>query len=123
GDRVGGVVAAHYVDALQADPDAADAGEIRETAREMLVRAGERAASLGGDAEAQRSHLRAAALCNDPPLEAELDERAGAMARVGARVEESLPHFELAISLFEGAGERHAVARGQARVAPAGGGL
>ena len=113
------VVAAHYVDALQADPDASDAGEIRVTAREMLVRAGERAASLGADAEAQRSYLRAAALCDDPPVEAELYERAGAMARIGARVEESLPHFERAISLFEEAGERHAVARVQARLAEA----
>jgi class 3 adenylate cyclase/predicted ATPase len=113
------VVAAHYVDALQADPDASDAGEIRETAREMLVRAGERAASLGADAEAQRSYLRAALLCDDPPVEAELYERAGAMARIGARVEESLPHFERAISLFEGVGERHAVARVQARLAEA----
>jgi class 3 adenylate cyclase/predicted ATPase len=111
------VVAAHYVDALQADPDASDAGEIRETAREMLVRAGDRAASLGADAEAQRSYLRAAALSDDPLVEADLHERAGMMARIGARGEEAPERFEHAIRLFEASGERHAVARVEARLA------
>ena len=45
-DEIVEVVAAHYIDALEAAPDAADAGEIRDQARAMLVRAGERAASL-----------------------------------------------------------------------------
>jgi class 3 adenylate cyclase/tetratricopeptide (TPR) repeat protein len=113
------VVAAHYVDALQADPDASDAGEIRETAREMLVRAGERAASLGADAEAQRSFLRAAGLCDDPLVEADIYERAGIMARVGARGEDSKLCFERAIVLFESSGQSHAVARVEARLAEA----
>ncbi len=49
------VVAAHYVDALESAPDADDAAQIRERAREMLVRAAERAGSLAAHAEAQRS--------------------------------------------------------------------
>jgi tetratricopeptide (TPR) repeat protein len=113
------VVAAHYVDALEAAPDAADAATIREHAREMLVRAGERAASLAADAEAQRSFQRAAALTDDPLVEAELHERAGVMARVGARGEESTECFERAISLFGAADASHAAARVEARLAEA----
>src|SRR5205085_471291 len=40
------VLAAHYLDAYRAAPDAEDAPEINLKAREMLARAGERAASL-----------------------------------------------------------------------------
>ena len=57
-DEIVEVVAAHYVDAYEAAPDAADAAEIREQGREMLVRAAERAASLAANAEAQRSFER-----------------------------------------------------------------
>ena len=39
-------------------PDAEDADEIKATAREMLVRAAERASSLGATAEAQRAYER-----------------------------------------------------------------
>ena len=46
-DEVAEVVASHYVAAYEAAPDADDAAEIREKAREALARAGERAASLG----------------------------------------------------------------------------
>jgi len=113
------VVAAHYVDALQAAPDAPDAAEIRESAREMLVRAGERAGSLAAHAEAQRSFERAAELADDPRVEAELFERAGMMARVGARGEEANRCFERAIALFDEAGATHPAARVEARLAEA----
>src|SRR5207344_894563 len=42
-DEVIEVIASHYFDAYEAVPDAEDAGEIRQRAREMLTRAGERA--------------------------------------------------------------------------------
>ena len=47
------VVASHYVDAYRVAPEADDAREIGEQARRMLVRAGERAASLAAAAEAR----------------------------------------------------------------------
>ena len=111
------VVAAHYVDALESAPDADDAAQIREHAREMLVRAAERAGSLAAHAEAQRSFRRAAALTDDPLVQGELHERAGMMARIGARGEESKECFERAIALFEAADASHAAARVEARLA------
>jgi class 3 adenylate cyclase/predicted ATPase len=116
-DEVVEVVAAHYVSALEAAPDAPDAGEIRDRARTMLIRAAERAASLAANAEAQRAFGRAAELTQDPLEQAELHERAGVMARMGARGEESKECFERAISLFVTAAATHAAARVEARLA------
>jgi len=111
------VVAAHYVDALKSAPDAEDAQEIRDQARDTLVRAAERAASLAADFEAQRSFERAAELEEDPLARAELYERAGVMARVGARGDDARRCFELAIALFTDADATHAAARVEARLA------
>ncbi len=116
-DEIVEVVAAHYLDAYAAAPDDPDAEEIRSTARGMLVRAAERAASLAANAEAQRAYERAIELTDDPLLKAELLERAGIMARTGARADEAAPHFERAIELLESAGARHAAARVSARLA------
>jgi class 3 adenylate cyclase/tetratricopeptide (TPR) repeat protein len=118
-DEIVEVAAAHYVDALEAAPDAPDAGELRDKARSMLVRAGERAASLAANAEAQRAFERAAELTQDPLEQADLHERAGVMARMGARGEQSKDCFERAISLFEAAAAPHAAARVEARLAEA----
>ena len=96
-DEIVEVVAQHLIDALESAPDAPDAAEIRDRARGMLVRAGERAASLAATAEAQRAFERAADLTDDAPVKAELYERAGTMARTGARGEEAKVCFERAI--------------------------
>src|SRR6266536_1617923 len=45
-DEIAEVVAAHYVDAYEANPEAADAADVRRQTHEALVRAGERAESL-----------------------------------------------------------------------------
>ena len=116
-DEFSEVVAAHYLDALAAGPDEPDADEIRQRARHSLVRAAERAASLAADAEAQRSFERAAELADDTSRKAELYERAGTMARVGARNEEANRCFEQAIELFRAGGEAHPAARVEARLA------
>ena len=116
-DEIVEVVAAHYLDAYAAAPDDADAEDIRSNAREMLVRAGERAASLAANAEAQRSFERAAELADDPLVEADLLERAGTMARIGVRADEAAAHYERAIELFEAAGATHPAARVSARLA------
>jgi class 3 adenylate cyclase/tetratricopeptide (TPR) repeat protein len=116
-DEVVEVVAAHYVSALETAPDAADADELRDQARTMLVRAAERAASLAANAEAQRAFGRAAELTDDPLVQADLLERAGVMALVGARGEESKELLERAIERFREVSATHAAARVEARLA------
>ena len=90
-------------------------GDLRQGAR-MLVRAGERAASLAATAEAQRARARRRAH-DDSLVKAELFERAGTVARTGARGEDAKACFERAIALYEGSGATHAAARVAARLA------
>jgi predicted ATPase/class 3 adenylate cyclase len=116
-DEIVEVLAAHYVDAYRASPDDDDAEEIRATAREMVVRAAERAASLAADEEAQHAYERAIELTDDLLVQADLHEHAGLMARTGARPIEAAAHFERAIALFEGGGATHPAARLSARLA------
>jgi class 3 adenylate cyclase/predicted ATPase len=116
-DEIAEVVAAHYLDSFKAAPDDPDADELRATAREMMVRAGERAASLGASAEAQRAFERAIELTDDPVRQGELYERAGVMAYDGARVDDAASHYEHAIELFDARGASHASARVSARLA------
>jgi class 3 adenylate cyclase/predicted ATPase len=116
-DDVIEVIATHLLDAYQAVPDAPDAPEVRARAHEAQERAGERAASLGANLAAQHYFERAATLADDPIAQAELVERAGIMAAVGARVEEAVDFYEDAQRRFEEAGETHAAARVSARAA------
>jgi len=111
------VVAAHYLSAYEATPEAEDAQEIRDKAREHLVSAGERASSLAAPAEAQRYFEQAVGLTDDPLAQAELHERAGIAAASAARSEDAVSHFEQAVALFEGAGASHPAARVSARLA------
>jgi tetratricopeptide (TPR) repeat protein len=83
----------------------------------MMVRAGERAASLGASAEAQRAFERAIELTDDPVRNGELYERAGMMAFNGARADEAASHFERATELFEANGASHPAARVSAHLA------
>ena len=116
-DEIVDVVAQHLVDALDSDPDAPDAPEIRDRAREMLVRAGDRATSLAATVEAQRAFERAAGLSDDALVQAGLYERAGTVARTGARGEDAKACFERAIELYEGSDATHPAARVAARLA------
>ena len=59
-DELAEVIAAHYLDAYAADPDADDAETIKGQARERLLRAGERAAALAAPEDAGRAFDRAA---------------------------------------------------------------
>ena len=97
-------------------PEADDADEIKGTAREMLVRAAERASSLGATAEAQRAFERAIELAEDAAVEADLHERAGIEAWAGARADDAIAHFEAAIAALR---ERLRRAFGGACVGPA----
>ncbi|MGZ4463414.1 MAG: ATP-binding protein [Gaiellaceae bacterium] len=116
-DEIVEVIASHYLDAYRAAPTAEDAGEIRDTARGLLVRAGERAASLGATGEAQRAFERAVDLTDDRLVQAELHERAGMLAWGGSRSADALGHYEQSIELFEAEGATHPAARVGARFA------
>jgi class 3 adenylate cyclase/tetratricopeptide (TPR) repeat protein len=113
------VIASHYLDAYRAEPNAADADELRATARDALVRAGRRAFSLGAHEQAQRYFEQAAELADEPAAQAELLEQAGVCADANRRGAEAIVLLERAIGLWQEAGLTHPAARGEARLAMA----
>jgi len=115
-DELVEVVAAHYLDAYEADPAAEDAAEIKALACDRLARAGERAHSLAASADALRYFDQAAELADDAVAEAELLERAGDMAFAASRLDEAASRFERARSSFESNGRTHPAARVTARL-------
>ena len=116
-DDVVEVIASHYVDALRSDPDAADAPQTRGRARDMLVRAGDRAVMLAAPAEALRYFTQALDFTDDVLGRARLDERAGQAAAIAGRFPETRAHMDRAIAAFESQGQVHAAARVSARLA------
>src|SRR5439155_6644749 len=101
------------------DPSAEDALKIRDEAREMLERAGDRAASLGASHEAQRYLEQAASLCDVEDHRAELIERAGEMAIAAGRLDEAKVLLNSVLEGYESKAESHAAARVTARLAEA----
>ncbi|MDP9226467.1 MAG: hypothetical protein M3P18_22040, partial [Actinomycetota bacterium] len=118
-DEVAEVLASHYVAAFDAAPEAEDAQSIRSKAREMLARAGQRAGSLGAPDEGQRYYEQAAALADEPLLEAALLEQAGGQAVRANRPVEAREQLERALNLYAQAGEMRAAARASAALADA----
>ncbi|MDP9298449.1 MAG: AAA family ATPase, partial [Actinomycetota bacterium] len=118
-DDVVEVVASHYLQAYELDPNAEDALKIRDEAREMLERAGDRAASLGASHEAQRYLEQAASLCDVEDHRAELIERAGEMAIAAGRLDEAKVLLNSVLEAYESKAESHAAARVTARLAEA----
>jgi len=115
-DEVAEVVASHFVAAYEAAPDAEDAPEIREKAREALSRAGERAASLAAAAEAQRYFEQAAALADEPAEQAGLLDHAGQMAWRANDPTEARVLLERAHTLYETCGKTPGAALVSARL-------
>jgi class 3 adenylate cyclase/tetratricopeptide (TPR) repeat protein len=111
------VVAAHLLDAYRLDPGAADGESLRARAGAALLRAGERAASLGAPAEARRSFEQSAELASGPAERAAALSRAGEMAFDTGAQDEARALFEQAVALYEQAGDTHAAGRGSASVA------
>ncbi len=105
------VLASHYLDAYREAPEAPDADEIKVKAREMLARAGDRAASLAAAREAQRYYQQAAELADDPLVCADLEHRAGRMAWRRGRAEEARSLFAQALEIFDGQGLKRPAAR------------
>jgi class 3 adenylate cyclase/tetratricopeptide (TPR) repeat protein len=71
------VIASHYLDAYETQPDAPDSAAIKADACSWFIRAAERALSLAAAAEAQRGFERAATLADDDVGRAKLLHRAG----------------------------------------------
>jgi class 3 adenylate cyclase/tetratricopeptide (TPR) repeat protein len=103
-DEIAEVIASHYLDASAVAPEAEDAAEVSAKARAALIRAADRADSLGAPAQAQRYTEQAARLTHDPV------ERAGLLARSGwysahvADRDRAAELLEEAVALFEGSG-------------------
>ena len=104
------VIAAHYLTAYDLDPSAGDAGELRRTALDVLVRAAERAASLGANAEAAASFGRAARLTDDEVEGARLLARAGGATRSAGDPEKAFEQLDRAAGVLEAAGDTHNLA-------------
>ena len=109
-DEIAEVVAAHYVDAFEANPDAPDAAEVRRLAHEALVRAGDRAESLAAAREALRYLVQAAELTEDVRERARLLGRAGWLAYGAADFETAVRLLTESIELYRSVG-RHARCR------------
>ena len=84
------VLASHYIEAYTVAPDADGADAVRRRAHELLVRAGERAESLGAPTEAQRYYAARRELSETPLDEAGLLDRAAQMAMRAAAQDAAL---------------------------------
>ena len=109
------LVASHYLQAYNADPDAADAAAIREQALAALRNAGDRAASLGAHQEAIRYYRQAIDLLEPGPESAALLVQAGRSANSAGDPHRSAALLEEAQALFEAAGDAKGAARASAR--------
>ncbi len=116
-DEIAEVVASHLLEAYRIAPDADDAGEIREQSCAALVRAGDRAGSLGAAAEAEHYFEQAAELAMTPLAAAALADRAGQMAWLAGDAARARTLDDAAIAGYESADEPRAAARVSARLA------
>jgi predicted ATPase/class 3 adenylate cyclase len=116
-DEVAEVVASHLLDAYRLEPDAPDAAQLKDRAREGLVRAGERAESLGANTEAWRYFKQAAELSERPADEANALFRAAEVASLTGSDDETCRLYDEAIARYEQIGDMHAAARASAYLA------
>jgi class 3 adenylate cyclase/tetratricopeptide (TPR) repeat protein len=99
------VLASHYLEAIAADQDAADAPALADRARQTLIAAGEAAAGLALGAEASGYFEQAADLTEDPLEQAGLFERAGRALRQSGDPSAAERALRRAIALNVGAGQ------------------
>jgi tetratricopeptide (TPR) repeat protein len=90
---------------------------VKAKARETLVRAGDRAESLGAAGEAMRYLEQAAGLADDPRRRAALLDRAGWLALYTADYEAGARLLGESIAVYEAVGDTHAAARVSGRLA------
>jgi predicted ATPase/class 3 adenylate cyclase len=116
-DEVAEVVASHLLEAYRLDPGAPDAEALRASAYAALLRAGERAASLGAAAEAQRYFQGAVELADEPAEEAVALMRAGDMCTKSGDAVGAEEIFTRAVRLYETLEDTHAAGRATAWLA------
>ncbi len=98
------VVASHYLDAIEAEPDAEDVEVLRSSARERLTSAGRAAASLALGAEADRYFSQAADLSVDDLERAEILDQAGRALWRSGETEAAEARLRQAVEFNEHAG-------------------
>ncbi len=108
------VLASHYLEAIGADLEAADVGELRASARARLTSAGQAAASLALGPEADRYFARAAELAEDDLERADLLEHAGRALWQSGDPEAAEERLSRAVNLYKQGGR---VTGGRAAVA------
>jgi class 3 adenylate cyclase/tetratricopeptide (TPR) repeat protein len=105
------VIASHYLEAYNLAPQDPDAATVRDRAADVLAQAGERAASLAANAEAERYFNQASQLVGDPVRTAELRDRAGTAAWNAGRTEAAVENYQQAIAVYDSQGLSRASAR------------
>ena len=116
-DEIAEVIASHYLDAHEADPEAPDRDEVRGEARRWFTRAAERAASVAASLEAQRAFERVAGLAGEEVERGNSLARAGDLAVMGGRFGEAESLLSEAITILDAAGARSDAAKAQTRLA------
>ena len=114
GEEVTDVIARHYLDALNAVPDAPDAAEIRGQAVAVIIRAAERAKRTGAPGQAAASYAAAAELSPPGEATAGLWERAARAAIDDASYPAAIQYAEQARGQYLRHGQDRAAARVQA---------
>jgi class 3 adenylate cyclase len=128
GEEIAELIARHYLDALRAGPDDADAAATREQALTMLVRAAERAQRTGAPGRAAASFADAAELAASrrgagegsasaagaaPSLAAALWERAAGADFVAGEHDQAVELADAARRCYLGLGDVRGAARAQ----------
>ncbi len=113
------VLATHFLDAADADPEAADAARIRAAACETLAEAGQRALSLALAPEATRAFDRGAELAQDDGQRGALLDQAGRAALADSDYPGAIRRLESAVEIFEKLGQPETAARSMAAMAAA----
>ena len=100
-DELAGVVASHYLDAYRSEPGATDAEEVADKARSWLVRAADRASSLGSPERAFGYAVQALTLATTPEERAALHDRAARNAFRSGDAPSTLEHVRAACDEYQ----------------------
>jgi class 3 adenylate cyclase/tetratricopeptide (TPR) repeat protein len=118
-DDIAEVVASHYVDAFEAEPNDPDAEDIKASASAALERAGSRALSLAAATEAVSYFDRAAALATDELAGIRLRERAAGAVWVSGDAERAIERLDPLIADYDRLNRPLDAARARATIADA----
>jgi class 3 adenylate cyclase/tetratricopeptide (TPR) repeat protein len=113
-DELAGLLASHYVAAIDASAEGAEADAVAIQARLALSGAADRAATLGAHDQAVSYLRQAIAIAADPAERADLHFRAARSANAAARHAEADELARAGIDLARGAGDAAAIGAGEA---------